>query len=347
MTFKFRARPFLWFYITSCFLLLSSCYSCEKNGSAALEDLIASDSTVVMPDSIDLPQPIVAADIIIEKDLLYDTYTLEDTYPYQDTARIFQWDKIKEWLAYIENKQQKNASWGILSNYKNFNKEAPLVYTFVRNEYRRVADTLGVERYQSAPLFLPGDTVQPIRYGRDGWLVHVESPDTLDWVQVKGVSFEGSYQVPKRYLIAWGDTVVFNKVVVIDVTNQNITALEKTENVWKVRSMNPSTTGRHKPPYAQNTPVGIFALQQKKTKMFYTHDGSSELAGYAPYANRFTNGAYIHGVPTNDVNAAIIEYSWSLGTVPRSHMCVRVASSHAKFIFDWAKVKESIVIVID
>mgnify|MGYP007128031827 FL=1 len=50
------------------------------------------------------------------------------------------------------------------------NREAPLVRNFVRNTYRRVADTLGVERYQSVPLYLPGDTLVPERYGRDGTL---------------------------------------------------------------------------------------------------------------------------------------------------------------------------------
>lgn len=66
--------------------------------------------------------------------------------------------------------------------------------------------------------------------------------------------------------------------------------------------------------------------------MLFLKDGSSALGGYAPYASRFTNGAYIHGVPVNVPRTAMIEYSWSLGTVPRSHMCVRNATSHAKFI---------------
>jgi len=64
--------------------------------------------------------------------------------------------------------------------------------------------------------------------------------------------------------------------------------------------------------------------------MYYVKDGTSEIAGYAPYASRFTNGAYIHGVPVQYPHKNIIEYSPSLGTTPRSHMCVRNASSHAK-----------------
>lgn len=328
--------------------------SCNKGGNidqeknhAEIKDSISSvvvDSLKVLEEVSKL---LTATDIKIIKDLKYDKYTLEDEYPYRDTTRIFQWDKVKERLAQLENAQLEKLNWGVLSNYKNQNREAPLVYSFVRNAYKRVSDTLDVERYQSAPLYQIGDSVQPVRYGRDGWLVHLLSPDTLDMVRVEGVSFEGIYNVPKRYIIPWGDTIILNKVVVVDVTNQNIATMEKTDSAWVVRSMNPSTTGRHRPPYAHETPVGLFAIQQKKSKMLYTHDGSSELAGYAPYASRFTNGAYIHGVPTNSVDAPIIEYSWSLGSTPRSHMCVRNVSSHAKFIYDWAKIKESVVFVID
>lgn len=55
--------------------------------------------------------------------------------------------------------------------------------------------------------------------------------------------------------------------------------------------------------------------------MIYLVDGSKETGGFAPYANRFTNGAYIHGVPVNAPRKSLIEYSPSLGTTPRSHMC--------------------------
>ena len=69
--------------------------------------------------------------------------------------------------------------------------------------------------------------------------------------------------------------------------------------------------------------------------------------GFAPYANRFTNGAYIHGVPVNAPRKSLIEYSPSLGTTPRSHMCVRNATSHAQFVYDWAPVNKTIVFVLE
>ena len=134
----------------------------------------------------------------------------------------------------------------------------------------------------------------------------------------------------------------------MDRHNQNIATLERTgEGQWLIRSMNPSTTGLHRPPYAQETPLGMFVLQEKKVKMIFLKDGSVETGGYAPYASRFTDGAYIHGVPVNAPRTTQIEYSWSLGTTPRSHMCVRNATSHAKFIFDWAPVNETIIFVLE
>ena len=111
--------------------------------------------------------------------------------------------------------------------------------------------------------------------------------------------------------------------------------------------MNPITSGLHRPPYAQETPLGIFLIQEKKQKMIYHEDGSTEIGGFAPWASRFTNGAYLHGIPVNVPRTALIEYSPSLGTTPRSHMCVRNATSHAKFIYEWAPEEKTIVFVLE
>ena len=91
----------------------------------------------------------------------------------------------------------------------------------------------------------------------------------------------------------------------------------------------------------------MFVVQQKKSRMVFLKDGSAATGGYAPYASRFTNGAYIHGVPVNVPRTAMIEYSWSLGTTPRSHMCVRNATSHSKFIFDNMPAEATLTVVIE
>ncbi|HLW09341.1 MAG TPA: L,D-transpeptidase [Fermentimonas sp.] len=330
------------FYLIT-LLLIMGC-NAERSEDNNIDNFIVIDS-VFQPEY--KLKHLTANNIRLNKDIQFENYTLEDEYPYKDTVRVFQWEKIKERIAHIENATNDGGNWGVFSNYRNMNGEAPTVQDFVRNEYRRVSDQYGVERYQSVPLYsFEGDTTLT-RYGRDGWLAKIIGSDTTDMVKVQGVSFEGEYLIPKRYLVVWGDSITFNKIAAVDVTNQNISTLEKRNDNWHILSMNPATTGVHRPPYALETPVGIFAIQEQKSKMYYTKDGSSQLAGYAPYASRFTNGAYIHGVPVQYPRQSIIEYSPSLGTTPRSHMCVRNASSHSKFIYDWVTVKEAVVVVID
>ncbi|MDO4728113.1 MAG: L,D-transpeptidase [Bacteroidota bacterium] len=313
-----------------------------------VEELQKADSLLVdSVVSIVQDRAFVATDIQIEKALVYQDYTLEDEYPYKDTVRVFQWDKIKERLAYVENFQTQNWHYAVLQNYKNRNSEAPTVRNYVRNIYNRVSDTLGVERYQSIPLYFEHDYLDPIIYARDGSLVRTEKDDTLSMVKVTGISFDGVWDVPKKYIKFIGDTIRFEKIVVVDVTNQNIATLEKVDSKWLVRSMNPATTGVQRPPYAQKTPTGMFVIQESKPKMYYYKDGTTTIEGYAPFASRFTNGAYIHGVPVNNPKGKMREYSPTLGTVPRSHMCVRNVSSHAEYIYNWAKPLQSLVIVID
>ena len=331
--------------------ILTSCKNSAKQSELNAEEKAKRDSIERVEKALEeeRQRPRTADDIKLTKDLKFDKYTLEDKYDYKDTFRVFQWDKIKERLAYIENFQRGHNNYGLISNYKNKHGEAPTVANFKRNAYKRVADTLGTERYQSVPLYRVGETKTPIIYGRDGSLVKLLSSDTLKMVKVQGLTnFEGEWDIPKRYVKSIGDSATFRHVVVVDVTNQNICALEHVEgSEWIIRSMNPATTGKHNPPYAMETPVGIFLLQEQKSKMYYFGDGTSVIEGFAPWASRFTNGAYIHGVPVNNPKGSIIEYSSTLGTTPRSHMCVRNASSHSKFVYDWIKPFQSLVIVID
>ena len=292
-------------------------------------------------------KPVTAEDIKITKELLFEKYTLEDVYPYKDTVRSIKWEVIKKCLAYIENMEPESGKWCLIQNYRNMNGEAPLVKKFVRNEYKRVSDTLGVERYQSVPLYLLSDTVTPERYGRDGSLASVLGRKG-GYIYIRPATFDDEWYVPERYVKMLPDSTNFHHVIFVDRGDQNITTLERVSKAeWKVRSINPATTGRHLPPYAQETPLGMYLVQERKQKMIFLKDGSSAVGGYAPYASRFTNGAYIHGVPVNVPDTKMIEYSWSLGTTPRSHMCVRNATSHAKFVYDWAPVQESLVVVIE
>lgn len=286
-------------------------------------------------------------DIRVEKALLFDEYTLDDSYPYKDATRVIKWNKIKSNLALIENARRSSHPWGVLQNYKNLNREAPVVYNFHRNEYKLVSDSLGIARYQSAPLYALGDSIKPRRYGRDGTPVTIKD-SVGGFYRLSLFESDEEWMVPKRYVLVLPEDTDFRHAIFVDRSDQNIVTMEQEEaGKWLVRSVNPCTTGKHNPPYQMETPLGTFLLQEKKVKMYYTHDGSSKLAGYAPYASRFDNGGYLHGVPSNNPNGKMIEYSRSLGTTPRSHMCVRNATSHAKFIYDNMPTLRTLVVVID
>lgn len=281
----------------------------------------------------------------IEKDLMYNNHTLNDAYTYGKTERKFQWDKISALLDTLEKIQKENMAWGILQNYKNKHGKGPVARNAVKDAYKGMSDAYGVEQTQSVPLYFPNDLSIPERYGRDGSLVHILK-DSADYIKVRMASCCGEWMVPRKYVKAI-DTVSFRKTVFVDRTNQNICTMENKDTAWIVRSMNPATTGLHHPPLQRATPLGIFVIQEKKPKMFYLHDGTSELAGFAPWASRFCNGGYIHGVPLNSLQGTPAEFSSTLGSTPRSHMCVRNATSHAKFMYDWAPTEGTLVFVFD
>lgn len=296
----------------------------------------------------------VAETVEIEKALLYDQYTLSDTYAYKKTTRQFQWDKVRGFLALIDHMQLKPAIWGVLQNYKNRNGLPPLTRDSHTDEYGRVADAFNVEQHQSIPLYTVNDKEVPARYVVDGAWVKIMDDSNVSTdenafvkVVVVGLSYKDEWMVPRRYIHFIDTAVVFKKVIFVDRINQNITTLENIGSKWLVRSMNPATTGLHRPPYQMPTPVGIFVVQDKKATMAYYKDGTEDVGGHAPYASRFSSGGYIHGIPVDLPQTGTIEFSATLGTTPLSHKCVRNATSHALFIYGWAPIDQALVVVFD
>lgn len=258
---------------------------------------------------------------------------------------MFQWGNIRTKLDHLDSMQNRSVDWGVMQNYRNMNGVVPVAKGAVPNGYKSMNDRYGVDKYQSVPLYSRDDLQTPERYGQDGGLVKIIG-DTADYIKVETLEFGGQWIVPKKF-IKKIDQVAFSKVIVVDKTNQNITTIEKVEDIWLVRSMNPATTGLHAPPYKRETPTGVFVIQKKLEQMVYLEDGTGRAGGFAPYASRFSCGAYIHGIPVNRPSKKIVEYSPTLGTTPRSHKCVRNASSHALFVYDWAPIFETVVYVID
>lgn len=282
----------------------------------------------------------------LKKALIYDNYTLADTYVYNKTQRFFQWDKISATIDSLDNFINYNNEFGYLVNYKNRKGIAPLVKTYTTNAYNSIQDTFGVFKYQAIPLYGLQDTLYPERYGRDGSFVSI-CRTYPNFYAVKVASIPNKYWlVPKKY-VKTIETKQFKHLIVIDRKNQNIATLEHADSVWLIRSMNPATTGVYRPPFSRVTPTGLFLLQEKLNRMLYYKDGTTNIEGYAPYANRFCCGGYIHGVPVNNPQGSIIEYSPTLGTIPRSHMCVRNVTSHAKYIYDAYPIEATIIYILE
>lgn len=282
----------------------------------------------------------------IEKALLYDNHTLSDSYPYKKTTRQFQWDKINHYLTLVDTLQATPVTWAVLQNYKNRNERPPLVKNSTADEYNIAADAFGVERSQGIPLYAPDDLTTPERYSPDGSLAKIIAEDG-DFFKIEHSYLASEWLVPKKYVHTLNANTIFNKAIFIDRANQNISTLEKVATKWLVRSMNPATTGLHRPPHKRETPLGIFVIQAKAKRMPYYIDGTSQIGGSAPFASRFSAGGYLHGVPIDLPRTQDVEFSSVLGTTPHSHKCVRNATSHAEFIYNWAPIDEALVFVFD
>ncbi len=278
--------------------------------------------------------------------LFYDRYTLADDYIYRNENRRIQIEKIDSVIELIMRFSASNSTLAAIDNYKNKNGIAALVSDFCVDRHNAIQDRFGTLRHQSAPLYRTTSSSNPERYVRDGTLVGIINNDSTDFTLIEISTINGRWFVPKRY-IRQLSTDKFRKVIVVDRKFQNIAICEHSDSGWWLRAVNPATTGLERAPYKRATPLGIFLVQNKLRKMSFLKDGSSTIAGFSPYASRFSGGAYIHGIPTNFPAQNIIEWSHSLGTTPRSHMCVRCATSLAKWIYDWADCDSTIVAVIE
>lgn len=257
-----------------------------------------------------------------------------------------------------------------ISNYKNHNGYPPL-YLGKHKE-----DDRAVLRYQAAPGYFEANLESGFRYLQDGRLLRVDGYDEM-FYHVTTFDTKEHYYVPKKYLSFDSQLANLSQIIVVDLSNQNEIAFEKQEDGWAVVSYSYATSGtvsEHKEP----TDPGVYKAIQKKDKFLYLDDKTKEIAGYAPFAIRFNGGAYIHGFPVNfrlikeeiveqeeilDEDGNVIqerittekiidredpghiEYSGTLGTIPLSHKCIRNVTSHAKFLYEWIRIGEAVVII--
>jgi lipoprotein-anchoring transpeptidase ErfK/SrfK len=258
--------------------------------------------------------------------------------------RTFQFERMHEELENTKRQVDGHVT-AYISNYKNYAGTAPLLNG-------RSIDDFGYRRYQSAPGYVEPDKKSYFRYLPDGLLLNVlEETDTF--FRVKPVSFDGEYYVEKKYLSFKNSIQELTQVTVVDRENQNGATFAYRDGTWVMVSYTFVTTGMQGQ-YSLPTPLGHYMAIQKRDRFLYYADGTQEIDGYAPYAIRFSGGGYIHGVPVQyriegarKIDPGMKEYLHTIGTTPRSHMCVRNYTSHAKFLYDWMEIGQSAVIVIE
>jgi hypothetical protein len=259
-------------------------------------------------------------------------------------TRTFQFDKMLEALQKLQQ-QVADGKLNHVSNYKNVNGAPP-------SKGEGATDEHGMRIYQSAPGYLKADTQSDFRYVPDGMLVRILD-ETEDFYHVNIESFGQELFIPKNYIDPGDALTQLTYAVVIDRSQQNQAAFELSDNEIRMVSYTLATTGL-KGPSSFETPLGTYKALEKKDRFHYLKDGSDEIAGYAPFAIRFCGGAYVHGVPAayeekdgELIDPGIKEYLHTIGTFPRSHMCVRNFSSHAEFLYNWLKPENGAVIVIE
>ncbi|WP_010248616.1 L,D-transpeptidase family protein [Acetivibrio cellulolyticus] len=258
--------------------------------------------------------------------------------------RGFQFNKMFEAVKRAKSEMESNTS-AYITNYKNRVGLAPLYNGSTKDKF-------GILRNQSAPAYYEPNLGANFRYITDGTLVSTLA-ETDSFYKIRTLNFDGEYYVPKKYLSFRKTIKELTKVVVVDRKNQNEGVFELIDGKWNLISYIYATTGensKHKLP----TDLGYYMAIQKVEKFSYLDDVTKQIAGYAPYAIRFNGGAYIHGVPVDyvlkdgkRVDPGIQEYLFTVGTVPRSHKCVRNYTSHSKFLYDWIEIGKSAVIVIE
>lgn len=260
------------------------------------------------------------------------------------TPRNFRFERMQNAINQLKQ-QVDEGNLHFISNYKNQNGAPP-------QEGDAAVDEYGYRVYHSAPAYEQADTDSDFRYIPDGMLIRIlEETDAFYYVNVP--TFDGDYYIPKQYIDPDVTLSQLNHVVVVDRNQQNQASFEVSEQGLNLVSYTLSTTGIPGD-FSFETTLGTYKAIEKRDRFEYLQSGTQDIAGYAPFAIRFTGGAYIHGVPVayeeqdgEKVDPGLIEYLHTIGTFPRSNMCVRNFTSHVEFLYNWMDIQNGAVIVIE
>lgn len=256
--------------------------------------------------------------------------------------RQFDYKKMIETSDFIRTAVD-NGTVGFIDNYRGRKGTAP------KYQGNQTVDAFGVRQYQSAPAYYEESLKSDFRYLQDGRMLIILSAVGDLWeVQVPDAS--ESFFVPKKFIRYETRMKTLKQVIVVDRKQQNLCLFEATPTGWDLISRQMATTGADDK-YRMPTDLGAFLIMEKKERFKYADDETKLISGYAPYALRFNGGAYIHGVPVDfnkdGSDPGLTEYMSSIGTVPKSHKCIRNFTSHAKFLYDRIQVGQAVVIIIE
>lgn len=303
----------------------------------------------------------------------YDSGKLKTGYIHSGLVEKRQYDYDRA-LAYA--KQYKEAidagRIGRITNFRNAVGVAP------KFEGKEEADSFGILRYQAAAGYESPDLKSAFRYIQDGKIVNIIG-EAGDFYEVEVIDLEKTVFILKKFVTETSSVSTLSQIIFVDRKQQNEMTLEYGDSGWELVSYAQVTTGANDE-YRVPTDLGLFMAIAKKPKFEYLTDTTKILDGYAPYAIRFNGGAFLHGVPVDYIlekkeevikpaqydskgklireavikttilskeDPGMIEMSSTLGTIPRSHKCVRNYTSHAKFLYDRIKIGEAAVVVFE
>ena len=324
-----------------------------ENGAKVREDPVADSAAVASVGNLDKVSLLqkVESDEFQGSNIWYrigfwDGSKINEGYLHSNegTPRTFRFDSMRGAVNGLKQ-QIAQGPLHFVSNYKNQNGAPP-------SKGDAAVDQHGYRVYHSAPAYLQADADGDFRYIPDGMLVRILG-EAGDFYHVNVPTFGGDYYVPQKYIDPDVALSRLNHVVVVDRTHQNQAAFEVLEDGLNLVSYTLSTTG-FPGEFSFETTLGSYKAIEKKDRFEYLKSDSPDVAGYAPFALRFTGGAYIHGVPVayeqqdgERVDPGTTEYLHTIGTFPRSNMCVRNYTSHAEFLFNWMDSRNGAVIVME
>lgn len=237
-----------------------------------------------------------------------------------------------------------------ISNYRNANGRPPaLANGASTDEYDNRRDAA------AGCYTTPDSSKAPVRYAPDG-LLGIQYEQYNGFTRVYFPSFEEYYWVPDKYVSTRSAVSDLTQAIVVDRKFQNLCMFERNDaGQWELVAMNYVTTGKEGGT-SLKTPLGEFSAIERKHYFYYDNEGDNIVDGYALWAIRFSGGGYTHGVPASSKQDPVTgevyvggsaEGQSTLGTVPKSHMCVRNYTSFAKFMYDRVKIGNCAVIVFE